>query len=83
MTQIIFKKSNKQDMIDLFNILPDWVNYITNNKCKLSIISAELPKITTHGRLYGIRSKHEPTQLNIDFETDKIEEMIIKRPTKE
>ena len=31
MTQRIFKKSCKQDMVDLFNILPDWVNYVTGD----------------------------------------------------
>lgn len=42
MTQRVFKKSNKQDMIDLFNILPDEVNYIEMVKFSNNDIVIEL-----------------------------------------
>lgn len=86
MTQRIFKKSNKQDMIDLFNILPDEVKYI--EKTIYSKYDIQIKLLTK--KLFGnvsISTRYTNYNfndiLNIDFETDKVEEMIIERPREE
>lgn len=92
MTQRIFKKSNKQDMIDLFNMLPNWVDYITQDGGDYGEYYIEMhqykPSFTFDGFNHYWKSTnesitHELDILNIDFETDKVEEMIIKRPMEE
>lgn len=94
MTQRIFKKSNKQDMIDLFNILPNWVNYIcrfTSNETNICYESKPIFETETISFItfYCFQEKDKKSHhlfenlINIDFETDKPEEMIIKRPMEE
>lgn len=70
--QRIFKKSCKQDMIDLFNILPDFVE----------IIEYEDKGIIAKGKTAGHYTSYFLLDcvLNINFETDNIKEMIIQRP---
>lgn len=93
MTQRIFKKSNNQDMIDLFNILPDWVNYIirdsdlfcVKNAIKLLNLVPEF-KENKYYKIPVAKFGDAPIRsiiLDIDFETDKPEEMIITRPRPE
>jgi len=78
MTQRIFKKSNKQDMIDLFNVLPDWVEKIKTKYIEED--KQEFLLFIGNKNWYNIAYKLENDILNIDFETDDIEEMIIERP---
>ena len=79
MTQRIFKKSCKQDMIELFEILPDWVNYVYEKEYEMIYCFAEKKEKVFHSTGWNI----ETYVLDIDFETDKVEEMIIERPMEE
>lgn len=86
MTQKIFKKSNKEDMKLLFSILPDEVKYIEKTIYSKYDIRIELLTKKLFGNV-SISQKYTDYNfynlLNIDFETDKPEEMIIKRPMEE
>ena len=87
MTQRIFKKSCKQDMIDLFNILPNEVKYI--QKIKYSKEDIEVKLFTnilfpedngTITILDAYISFNFKDIFNIDFEDDEEYKTIIKRP---
>ena len=78
MTQRIFKKSCKQDMIDLFNILPDCVKNIQ----KMDSNTLSLRGNKKNDFYYTDFEIEEPI-IDIDFETEKVEEMIIERPNEE
>ena len=89
MTQKIFKKSNVEDMKLLFSILPDWVNYICKSGNYNNYFCLEEKPFIFLGNnkeflfweKIDINCREELFYaiLNIDFETDKPEEMIIKR----
>lgn len=82
MTQKIFKKSNKEDMKLLFSILPDEVKYIEKTIYSKYDIRIELLTKKLFGNV-SISQKYTDYNfynlLNIDFETENPEEMIIKR----
>lgn len=71
MTQRIFKKSNKQDMVDLFNLLPDFIEIIEYEDRGVVARGKTVEDYTSYFFIDCV--------LKIDFETDNIEEMIIKR----
>ena len=87
MTQRIFKKSCKQDMIDLWDIISDKIDFIFVLGKQTDIYYREIyfsdrnKQRTIEDRFHGVSNSLENNSLilNIDFETDKVEEMIINR----
>lgn len=85
MTQKIFKKSNKEDMKLLFSIMPDWCNYISSTFIKGTInIFRKKPKFKKNSFGWAwIQNDNKFSDntylINIDFETENPEEMIIRR----
>lgn len=82
MTQRIFKKSNKQDMIDLFNILPDEVQYIERTESCDDVEVLLCTKISTSKNVTIItlyKRFNYKDIFNIDFEENSSTEFI-ERP---